>query len=577
MKGENWKIVLTIFFLLAAIYYLLPTAQYLAMDLEDREQMREVAPDKLASLERRAIKLGLDLQGGMHVVMEVDKSELDPETAKDARERALEIIRNRVDEFGVSEPEIFPQGADRIVVDLPALQDPQRAKDLIGKTAILEFKLLESPENTDLLFKRIDQAVAQMAEAHEESTETATGDTLPTEADDLFATDDEAMPDSVAADTSEPLFADDMTAGATDSADTGELDLFAEMEEDFGEAGFTQYLEYRGPDYMVLEDDYNKVKAILDDPEIQKLIPDDNQLAWSTRTDTYSGRPTRGLYLLKTETKVQGENLTDAVANYDQYHKPVVDFTLDRDGARDMSKTTGPNIGKPMAIVLDGRVESAPNIRSKIRDKGQITLGGNATFLEARDLAVVLRAGALPAPMKIVETNVIGPTLGADSIKAGKLAVGVALALVLIFMLIYYRMSGLIADLLVLLNIIFMMAILSGLHAALTLPGIAGIILTLGITVDASVLVFERIREELRTGKTVKAAIEAGYDRATIAVVDSNITTLIAAGVLYYFGTGPIRGFATTLAIGILCSLYTALIVGKTIFSFRRRAAKLSI
>ncbi|MFH2055953.1 MAG: protein translocase subunit SecD [bacterium] len=569
MRGESWKIVLTIFFLLAAIYYLLPTVQYLAMDLEDRQQMRQVDPDRLAALERKAIKLGLDLQGGMHVVLEVDRTELDEEAAKEARDRALQIIRNRVDEFGVSEPEIFPQGSDRIVVDLPALQDAERARDLIGKTAILEFKLLESPENTDLLFKRIDQAVAEMADKQATKPAATDSTALPEpEFDDPFAAEQ--------SDSAADLFlADDSLA--TDSADTGKLDLFAEMQEDFGQAGFTQYLEYRGPDYVVLDDDYNKVRTMLEDPEIAKLVPDDNQLAWSTRSETYNGRGVHSLYLLKRDVKVHGENLSDAAANYDQYHKPVVDFTLDRDGARDMSKTTGPNIGKPLAIVLDGRVESAPNIRAKIRDKGQITLGGAATFLEARDLAVILRAGAWPAPMKIVETNVIGPTLGADSIKAGKLSAGVAMLIVLVFMLIYYQMSGLIADLLVVLNILFMMALLSGLHAALTLPGIAGIILTLGITVDASVLIFERIREELRTGKTVKAAIEAGYDRATIAIVDSNITTLIAAGVLYYFGTGPIRGFATTLGIGILCSLYTALIVGKTIFSFRRRAAKLSI
>jgi protein-export membrane protein SecD len=569
MKGESWKIVLTIFFLLAAIYYLWPTVQYLSMSYQDRQEMREIDPDGLAALERKAIKLGLDLQGGMHVVMEVDKTGLDEEAAKDARERALEIIRNRVDEFGVSEPEIFPQGDDRIVVDLPALQDVERAKDLIGKTAVLEFKLLESPENTDLLFKRIDQAVAKLADI--EAAETDTTALAEPEFEDPFAAE---LSDSAAAE--EDLFAADDSL-VTDSADTGELDLFAEMEEDFGEVGFTQYLEYRGPDYLVLGDDYNKVKMMLEDPEVQKLIPDDNQLAWSTRAETYNGRDVRSLYLLKREVKVPGENLSDAQASYDQYHKPVVDFTLDRDGARAMSKTTGPNIGKPLAIVLDGRVESSPVIRAKIRDKGQITLGGSASYLDARDLAVILRAGALPAPMKIVETNVIGPTLGADSINAGKLAVGVALVLVLIFMLIYYQLSGLIADLLVVLNILFLMALLSGLHAALTLPGIAGIILTLGITVDASVLIFERIREELRTGKTVKAAITAGYDRATITIVDSNITTLIAAGVLYYFGTGPIRGFATTLGIGILCSLFTALVVGKTIFGFRRRATKLSI
>jgi protein-export membrane protein SecD len=576
MRGETWKIVLTIVLLIAAFYYLFPTIRYLSMDQAAIEEMEEYDPDRLAELQRNSIKLGLDLQGGMHVVLEVDRAQLDENAAKDARERALEIIRSRVDEFGVAEPEIFPQGSDRIVVDLPALQNVERAKELIGRTAKLEFKLLETPENTDLIFKKIDQVVADLAEDAEAFTdtgETAVEDPFAEpEADyqDPFAPEEEEDTAAVAAaDTSD-------TVGPADTSDTAE-GLFEAMQEDFGAAGFTQYLEFQGPGYLVLQEDYHKVRQMLEKPEVQRVIPDDNQIAWSTRTENVRGRPIYQLYLLKRETKVDGANLTDARPDYDQYHKPIVNFTLDRDGARDMSRTTGPNIGKPMAILLDNRVESAPTIRAKIRDKGEITLGGNASFVDAKDLATVLRAGALPAPMNIVETNIIGPSLGADSIRAGRTAITVAFVLVLLFMLVYYKLSGLIADLLVVLNVIFLMAALAILHAALTLPGIAGIILTLGITVDASVLIFERIREELRTGKTVKAAIEAGYDRATIAIVDSNITTLIAAGVLYYFGTGPIRGFATTLGIGILCSLYTALIVGKTIFSFRRRTRSLSI
>lgn len=562
MKGETWKIAVTAFLLIAAIWYLIPTVRFFAMDETARLEMEQADPDGYKQLQRKAIKLGLDLQGGMHVVLQVDKSQLDENAAKDARERALEIIRNRVDEFGVAEPEIYPQGDDKIVADLPALQDVERARALIGRTAKLEFKLVESPENADLLYRKIDQ-LASKALAADEKPDTTT---VP-KVEDLFE------------DSSTPADSAMAAADSAASPDSVKSDIFSDLEEEGTSAVFTQYLEpsSSGESYQVLSEDIEKVKSILDLPEVQAAIPNDDQIAWSTREELISGRPVRRLYLLKSKVQLDGTHLTDARPNYDQYHKPIVDFTLDREGGRIMSRVSGPNIGKPLAIVLDGRVESAPVIRNKLRDKSQITLGGSATFLDAKDLATVLRAGALPAPVRIIENNVVGPTLGEDSILAGQRAMLVALILVLCFMAIYYLLSGLIADLLVFLNVLFLMAVMAGLHATLTLPGIAGIILTLGITVDASVLIFERIRDELRSGKTTKAAIEAGYDRATITIVDSNITTLIAAGVLFYFGTGPIKGFATTLGVGILCSLYTALIVGKTIFSYRRRAAKLSI
>jgi preprotein translocase subunit SecD len=230
-----------------------------------------------------------------------------------------------------------------------------------------------------------------------------------------------------------------------------------------------------------------------------------------------------------------------------------------------------------LAIVLDGKVESAPQIKSKIRDKGQITLGGQSSYLDAKDLATVLRAGALPAPVKIVENSVIGPTLGRDSIEAGKLGLMIGFVLIVLFMLVYYRTSGLIANVVLTTNVFFLLAFMAGLGATLSLPGIAGIILTMGLAVDSSVIIYERIRDEIRSGKTTKAAIESGYARASIPIIDSNITNMIAAGVLYYFGSGPIKGFAITLGVGILISLFTSLVVGRIMFNFRRRAASLSI
>jgi protein-export membrane protein SecD len=545
MKGDTWKVVLTIVLIIAAVYYFWPTVRYFSMTDPERAALKTSDPDGFVQLQKSAMKLGLDLQGGMHVVLEVDRTNLDENAAKDATDRALEIIRNRVDEFGVSEPVIQKQGNDRIVVELPALQDPDRARNLIGQTALLEFKLVESPENTDLLFKKLDKVVAKF-----DSSPTTTEQSTPKDAfQNPFA-------DSAKSEASK-----DSTA----------------LNEESTSAALTQYLEFTGPSYTVLEEDIEKVKAMLARPEIVALIPPDNQIAWSTSVDLKSGRKTRELYLLKSKVEMSGARLTDARPNYDQYHKPVVDFVLDREGGNQFGRITGPNIGKPLAILLDGKVESAPMIRSKIRDKGQITMGGQSTYLEAKDMATVLRAGALPAPVKIVENNVVGPTLGKDSIEAGKTGLILGFIFIVAFMLIYYRFSGLIANVVLAANVFFLMAFMAALSATLTLPGIAGIILTMGLAVDSSVLIFERIRDEVRAGKTTRAAIEAGYARASIPIIDSNVTNLISAGVLYYFGSGPVKGFAVTLGVGILISLYTSLVVGKVMFNLRRNAPRLSI
>jgi SecD/SecF fusion protein len=553
MKGETWKIILTLVLIVAAAWYFWPTVQFFTMDDAQKAALKQADPDEFVQLQKRAIKLGLDLQGGMHVVLEVDKSQLDENAAKDAVDRALEIIRNRIDEFGVSEPLIQKQGNDRIVVELPALQDPERARNLIGQTALLEFKLLESPDNTQALFKKLDKIAEKLSPTSTTPTPKAPG----------------------ATDAFENPFGDS-SKSAANKADSTKDTTTATADEENANA-LTQYLEFTGTNYSVQDQDYEKVKAILEHPNVKAAIPAEDQIAWSTGSEIIGGRKLRQLYLLKSKIELSGRHLTDARPNYDQYHKPRVDFTFDREGGNIFGRVTGPNIGKPLAILLDGKVESAPNIKSKIRDQGVIDLSGQQTYYDAKDLATVLRAGALPAPVKIVENNVVGPTLGRDSIEAGKTGLLVGLILIMAFMFIYYRMSGLLADGVLILNLFFLLAIMASLSATLTLPGISGIILTMGVTVDASVLIFERIRDELRTGKTVRAAIDAGYDRATVTIVDSNLTTLIAAGVLYYFGTGPIKGFAVTLGAGIIISLYTSLIVGKTIFSYRRKATSLSI
>ena len=560
-KGQTWLIGLVAFMTIASLWYLSATLKLWTMPLTERDKLAQADPTKLFSLEKRAIKLGLDLKGGMYVVLEVDKSKLKPEEAEDAQERALEIIRNRVDQFGVTEPIIHKAGTDRIIVELPGLQDVERAKQLIGRTAQLEFKLLAEPELIKQLFAQIDVSSAQtQPEKQGTLAEKSKSETKPKTQEDKSLTE---------------LF----TGPKTDTGAKPDTAQASEPDQELSSRPFTALLEpvsQEGYSYRVEEEDVPKVKQILEKPEVKALIPEDVELAWSTRTVTDRGITYMFLYVVRKPVELSGKYLTDATPSYDQFRRPIVNFQLTKEGGRLFAALTGANIGKPLAIVLDGTVESAPVIQSKIRDRGQIELG-NAKFEEAQDLAVVLRAGALPAPVKIVESRVIGPSLGQDSIQKGLLSSVIGALAVILFMAIYYKLSGTIADFALLLNVLFLMAVLAVFHATLTLPGIAGIILTMGMSVDSNVLIFERIREELRTGKTIRASIDAGYKRALLTIIDSHITTLITAFALFLFGTGPIKGFAVTLSAGVIISLFTALLVTKMIFDIRKQYQSLSI
>ncbi|MBW1667591.1 MAG: protein translocase subunit SecD [Deltaproteobacteria bacterium] len=381
-----------------------------------------------------------------------------------AADQALETIRNRVDQFGVSEPDIRPQEDYRILIQLPGIKDPKRAIDLIGKTALLEFKLL---------------------------------------------------------------------------------------------------------------DEENSVEEAL-----KGNIPVGDQILYQIAVDPKTGIKRKIPYLVKKRTLLTGEYLTDARVQIDpQYNEPYVSLSFDARGARLFERITGENIGKRLAIVLDNNVYSAPVIRDKIAG-GRAQITGRFTMDEARDLSIVLRAGALPAPVKILEERTVGPSLGKDSINKGFKSTIIGGIVVVAFMAIYYGLSGLFADLALVLNMLFIMAGLAFFGATLTLPGIAGIILTIGMSVDANVLIFERIREELRVGKPPRAAIEAGYGRAMVTILDANVTTFIAALVLFQFGTGPVKGFAVTLSIGIVASFVTAVFVTRIIFDYLflyRRWKKISI
>ncbi len=567
MKGQTWRFVVTGIFIVLGMIGFWNTLQYWTLSAGDKQKMEELKPGSAQELERKAMRLGLDLKGGIHVVLRVEKEKIEQSARGDAVDRAIQVIRNRVDFTGVTEPVIQKQGDDRIIVDLPGYTDAAQAENIIGQTAQLEFKLIESQENANLILKKIDSivAIANKAKTGE------TGASRPEEKAESIAKDS-----SKAGDTTKDVFADFLSEDSS-AAEGATLE---------GETPFTQFLEpflnrpetnTQWPGYMVAERDRRLLEKMLAMPEVKRVIPDDVQFAWSTRAEIASAQNVYRLYVLKSKVQFLGKNLERINIGKGQFQEHTVDFRLSGQSAASFARLTGANIDKPLAIVIDNKVESAPFINSKIRNEGQITMGGSATIKDAQNLEIVLKAGALPAPVEIIEKNVIGPTLGSDSIRKGLVSSIVGLIAVFLFVGIYYRISGFIADIGLLFNIFFLLAIMAGLGATLTMPGIAGIILTIGISVDSNILIFERIREELHSGKTVRASIDAGYNRALLTIIDSHVTTLITAGALFLFGSGPIKGFAVSLFWGVTISLYTAVVVTKMIFDIRKGYKTLSI
>lgn len=570
MSKHNWRIIVTLILVIVACVAFWNTFKLWTMSEEDKVAMTEKDPGALLALQQKAIRLGLDLQGGIHVVLRVKMEELDEGAKKDAVDRAIQVIRNRIDGLGVAEPVIVKQGEDRILVDLPGYTDANRAEELIGQTALLEFKLLETAENANLLMTKIDSVVKAYEVGRTPGAKEAPA---------------KAAEEKAAADKAE---SNDLLAELTgDSVDTADQFGFEEsVDYSLDDRPLSSRLEvslYNSttglswPGYAVNKDDKELIDKWLNLPQVQVLMPVDVQFAWSTRSEIKEAREVYYLYLLKRKVQFLGRFLENISLGQDSYGAYVVNFTLSGDGATRFAQLTGANVNKPLAIVLDNRVESAPMINSKIRRRGQITMGSTAKVDDARNMEIVLKAGALPAPVEIIEKNVVGATLGADSIKKGFYSSLFGLAIVLLYIGVYYRISGVIADVGLVFNLFFLLAVMAGLGATLTMPGIAGIILTIGISVDANILIFERIREELRTGKTVRASIDAGYDRAFVAIFDSHVTTLITAGALFLLGSGPIKGFAVTLFWGVLISLYTAYVITKQIFDIRKGYQKLSI
>ena len=532
---RNSRILLILGLIVTAVYHLIPSFQFYDMSHEQREAMDLKSPAELYDLKKKALNLGLDLQGGIHLVLEVKTQGMEAEEATDAVARAQEIIRNRVDQFGVAEPTIQRQGENRIIIELPGVQDVQRAKALVGQTALLEFQMLEPEVERNRLIQRIDS----LTDAEEDGTAS-----IATEEDEGSLFEAESL-ESLSDDDSSNL------SSMVVSLATGDVAVSAR--------------------------DLPAVKRIIGSSDAQAVVPSDVEFLFSSKPEGPEGNQYYMLYLVRKRAEMTGEMLQDAYVSSGQdlqyLGQPIVNFTTTDEGVDLFERLTGAHIGDRMAIVLDNAVYSAPNIQSKIPG-GRGIITGSGDQEEAKDLAIVLRAGALPAEVEIIEDRTVGPSLGRDSIEQGKTAAVYSMVIIVIFMLLYYRIAGIVADVALLLNMIFIMAVLAGFQATLTLPGIAGIILTIGMAVDANVLIFERIREELRGGKTVRAAIESGYNNALSAILDANVTTFLVGIVLYQFGTGPIRGFALTLCVGIVSSLFTAFFVTRTVFDLLTRSTR---
>ena len=606
--------------LIWGLWSLWPTFKLQTLSDNDKNILEDKG--ELRNLESKAIKQGLDLKGGMYIALEVDiptlieniainkdqkltsvfesiRNEIlqSPETdfftsfssfidqrnvklsryyydygsntndiidglkteADDAINRVLEILQNRIDQFGVAEPTIQKQGTQRIIVELAGVQNSERARALLESTALLEFYLVKDVTTTNDFMIKIDQilkkdkSLTDVAEEPEPSPNDNKSD----------SNEDEAVSVS------------DLFGGATDTG--SENDSTVVDQDMFAERPFSSLLRNLGNSIGVPEKNAFAIRQMISKPEIRdRLASIGANFLFGHKAEEYvlndgSVEKMYTLYLLDDQAELTGGVVEEAKANLGPQGttsagQPIVNLSMNSDGARKWAIMTGSNIGRRVAIVLDNKVHMAPNIREKISGGGTL-IEGFANIDEAKDIAIVLRAGALPAPVDIVEEKVVGPSLGAESVKRGTQSVLIGLAIVLIFILVYYRTAGSIADFALIWNLVLVLAILASLQATLTLPGIAGLILTVGMSIDANVIIFERIREELDKGKTAKAAIDGGYNRALTTIVDANMTTLIAALVLWQFGTGPIRGFATVLFWGILISMFTAIFVTRTVFN----------
>ena len=504
------------------------------------------------------LKLGLDLQGGMHLVLEVDDPEgtMTVEAKADMIDRVDRIIRTRIDEFGVEEPLIQKVGGERLIVELAGIDNEDRAKEIVQRNAFLEFKLVLPTTDMTAALSRIDRSVVA-----------ALGiDSIRALGRDVVADDQPEIVDL--------LFGGADTAVSAEQVDTTEVvEEVPEEEEEEDPLDnlqpFSSLLNLGDVPgtYLIAIEDEPTVQLFLDMDEVQRALPRDQALQWGMELVGRGARTYKYLWVLEEDPFLTGDRLEEATAGRDpQFNQSQVQFELSRAGGRTFGQFTGQHIGDNLAIVLDGAVQSAPVIRDRIGARGQIDMGSGTPLEEASDLALVLRAGALPAKINIIEERTVGPSLGQDSIDAGRIAGMLGIGLVMLVMMAYYRVAGILAVGALGVYVILVLGGLAGFGAVLTVPGIAGLILSIGMAVDANVLIFERIREELSAGRATRTAVEEGFQHAFSAIMDANMTTLITALILFQFGTGPVRGFAVTLSIGIVASFFSALFVTRSFF-----------
>lgn len=514
------------------------------------------------------LKKGLDLQGGIHLALEVDESKQAVADKADAINRALKVVRTRIDEFGVSEPVVQTVGKDRIIVELPGMDDPKRAEGLVEQSAFLAFQITDKTNALEKVLPRIDQILKQKGVGRTPGAPAVGGDTAKSIGiKGLFAPSTDTG--KAKADTGK---------GATKDSTGADTGLFANT------GGPLSKLIQPGQtpgQYYVAKADMPTVQTYLDVPEVQSALPPGKEIHWSSEDETIGNQSYRAFYVVDTRAIITGQSIISAKPATDPLEGNVVEFTLNNEGGRHFKNETSKHIGDYMAIVLDGFVMGQPPvIQSTISTRGQITMRGQP-LQAAQDLALVLNAGALPVPLKVVESRHIGASLGQDSINDGMRAGAMGILLVVLVMIVYYRFSGVLAVAALALYVLFTMALLAGFNAVLTLPGLAGLVLSVGIALDANVLIFERIREELDRGKSVRAAVEEGFKHAMSAIIDSNVSTALTAAVLFQFGTGPVKGFAVTLIAGIAASMVSAIFVVRTFFllwlSRTRGAQTLSI
>ena len=498
------------------------------------------------------LRKGLDLSGGMHLALEVDESKGAVANKGEAIDRALKVVRTRIEGLGVSETVIQKAGNDRIIIDIPGIDDRERAINMVQGQAFLQFQITDKTNSFEKVLPRLDgiaksKGIGGVASADGKtaSPDASLGGLLTAGADSAKTG---AKKDSTKADSAK-----------TDSASIPGVT---------GGVISRMILAGQFPGEFLFErNNRDMLRKFLELPEVLAMVPPGKVLRFGSDSTVIQNKTYGFLYVLDAKEIMSGEYLTDAKPNSSALEGTVVEFTLNNEGGRRFQRETAKHVKDYMAIVLDNVVMGRPPIiNGAIATRGQITMGQGRDLQAAQDLSLVLKAGALPVPLKVAEVRNIGPSLGEDSIRHAMTAGLIAIVLVVVIMLVYYRFSGMLAVAGLTLYVLYTLATLAGFDAVLTLPGLAGFVLSIGIAVDANVLIFERIREELDRGKTVRTAIDEGFRHAMSAIIDSNVSTILTAAVLYQYGTGPVKGFAVTLIAGIVASMVTSIFVVRTFY-----------